>query len=199
MLQFKESQVCLLLKKCPDKKTSELSKDIALVKSLSKVFNATLDIANNQPKNGTSLAVAVAKKGIALSGVEATASESNELKMANFAATQILKTIGLTKIAGLTPAKASIYLTFTMAEKVVSAAGLANVDKCKLAIASLATTSGMGALICFSSGAFTLGGSCVAGVISIAFDAFEVYGSCHAQRSNSSANSFLQSTGSVLP
>ena len=57
MPQFQESEVCLLLKSCPDKKTSELSKDTALVKSLTKVLNATLDIAKDPPKDGASLAI----------------------------------------------------------------------------------------------------------------------------------------------
>lgn len=199
MPQFQEFEVCLLLEKCSDKKTSALSKDTALVKSLTKVLNASLDIAKDQPKDSASLAIALSKKGLAVSGVAATATGSNELKAVNFAATQTLKTIGLTKLAGMTPSKASIYLTFTMAEKVVSVAGLAELDKCKVAIASLTATSGMGALTCFSSGAFTMGIGCVAGAIAIAADAFDVYGVCYGQRSNSSANSALRSTGSQLP
>jgi hypothetical protein len=179
MPQFQESEVCLLLETCPDKRTSGLSKDTALVKSLTKVLNATLDIAKDPPKDGTSLAMALSKKGLSMSGVAATATGSKELKAANFVATQTLKTIGLTKLAGMTPAKASIFLTLTMAEKVVSAAGLGDFDKCKMAIASLSVTTGAGAMTCFATGAFTVGIGCVAGAIAIAADAFDAYGKCY--------------------
>jgi hypothetical protein len=50
-----------------------------------------------------------------------------------------------------------------------------------MAIASLTTTTGAGALTCFASGAFTMGIGCVAGAITIAADAFDVYGQCSNQ------------------
>jgi len=181
MPRFHESEISLLLKTSPDKKTSELSKDTALVKSLTKVLNATLDIAKDPPRDGASLALALSKKGLAMSGVAATATGSKELNAANFVGTQTLKTIGLTKIVGMTPAKASIYLTLAMTEKVVSAAGIAGFDKCKMAIASLSATIGVGTMTCFASGAFTMGIGCVAGAIAIAADAFDAYGQCFGQ------------------
>ncbi|MGM9484778.1 hypothetical protein ACS5PN_26525 [Roseateles sp. NT4] len=195
MSQFQESEVRMLLMTCPEKKTSELAKDTALVKSLTKVFNATLEIAKDQPTNGSSLAMALSKKGLAISGVAATATGSEELKAANFVATQTLKTVGLMKLASMTPTKASIYLTIAMTEKVVSAAGLASLDKCKMAIASLSATTGAGALTCFASGAFTMGIGCVAGAIAVAADAFDVYGQCYGQGDKPDVDSSLTSVG----
>ena len=183
MSQFKESEVFLLLKSCPDTNTADLSKETALVKSLTKVLNVTLDIAQNQSKSGAAVGMNLLKKGHAISGVVATATDSKELKAANFIGTQTLKTIGLKKLAGITsPAKASIYLTLVLSEKIVSAAGLAGFNKCKMAIASLSATTGTGAMACFASGAFSMGISCVAGAIAIAADAFDVYGQCYDPR-----------------
>lgn len=183
MSQFQPSDVCSLLENCPDKAASELAKDTALVKSLTKVFNVRLEleIAKDRPRDGASLALTLVKKGHAVSGVAATATGSSGLTMANFAGTQTLKTIGLMKLAGMTPPKASIYLTLTMTEKIVSAAGLGGFDKCNVAIASLSATSGMGAMACFASGPFTLGIGCVVGVIAVAADAFDAYGQCSAK------------------
>jgi hypothetical protein len=179
--EFREPEVALMLKKCPDATASALSRDTALVKSLTKVLNATLDIAKDRPTDGSALALSLAKKGVAVSGVASTASGSKELKAANLIATQALKTVGLAKVAGMTPTKASIYVTLTVAEKVVSAAGFAQLDKCKVAIASLSATTGMGAMTCFASGAFTMGIGCVAGAIAVAADDFDVYGQCYGE------------------
>ncbi len=181
MPQFQESEVHLLLKTCPDGKTSALSTDIALVKSLTEVLNATLNIAEDAPKTGSALSVALATKGLAVSGLVGQSTGSKTLKTVNFVGTQALKTIGLTKLAGMTPTKASVYLTLAMSEKIVSAAGLAGFDKCKMAIASLSATTGTGAMLCFSSSAFTMGFGCVVGVIAVAADAFDVYGQCYGK------------------
>jgi len=179
MPEFQESEVCALLKSCPDRQTAELSKDIALVKSLTKVLNVTLEVAKDHPQDAGSLAMVLAKKGLAMSGVAAATTGSPGLRAANFVGSQTLKTIGLTKLAGMTPTKASIYLTLAMAEKVVSAAGFAGFDKCRMAVASLSATSGAGAMACFATGAFTMGVGCVVGVIAIAADAFDAYGQCY--------------------
>lgn len=189
MPQFQESDVRLLLKSSPDRRTADLGTDTALVKSLTRVLNATLEIAHDPPESGGAIAMALSKKALAVSGVASKALGSKELDAVNFVGKQALKTIGLAKLAGMTPVKASVYLTLTMADKVVSAAGIAQMDKCKVAIASLTTTTGTGAWVCFSSGAFTLGIGCVAGAIAIAADAFDVYGQCYGPLGSPAAGS----------
>lgn len=167
-------QTRVLLKRSSQKNVSSLADDTALVSSLTAVLNASLEIAEEFPQTKGELATAIAKKGLAVSGVAATASGSHGLELANFAAGQTLKSIGLLKIAGMTPAKAGVFMTLTMAEKVVSAASLAQLDKCKMAVATLALSTGAGAFVCVGS----LGVGCIAGAIAIAGDAFNVYGQC---------------------
>ncbi|MBK6511996.1 MAG: hypothetical protein IPG06_22895 [Haliea sp.] len=100
------------------------------------------------------------------------------MEMANFAAGQTLKSIGLLKVAEMTPAKASMYITLTMAERWFPAAGMAELDKCRMAVATLALSTGAGAFVCVG----TLGIGCIAGAIAVAADAFNVYGQCTKPR-----------------
>lgn len=178
MPQVTKSQTRDLLKSNPDKKLSSLANDTALIASLTAVFNASLEIAEEFPQSKSALAGTIAKKGLAISSAAAAASGSKGLEAANFAAGQTLKSIGLLKVAGMTPAKASMYITLTMAEKVVSAAGMAELDKCKMAIATLALSTGAGAFVCVGS----LGIGCIAGAIAVSADAFNAYGQCSTPR-----------------
>jgi hypothetical protein len=169
-----EAQVGELLLQTSDNRVKDMSKDTALVKSLTKVLNTTLAMAKDPPTTGPTLVLALGNKALALSSVAEKATGSKNLQIANFVTGQTMKTIGLTKLVGVTPAKAGAYMTLVVAEKVVAAAGLGQVDKCKLALASLAATTGMGAFAC----AGTVGIGCVAGAIAIAADAFDAYGKC---------------------
>lgn len=177
MPQFSRSDVRTVLTNSSDHNISNLAYDTALVASLAAVLNATLEIAEEFPRTKGEVTLAIAKKGLSVSGVAATATGSQGLELANFAAGQTLKSIGLFKIAGLSPAKAGVYITITMAEKVVSAASLAERDKCKTAIATLALSTATTGVGCWLTG----GIGCVAGAISIAADAFNVYGQCRSK------------------
>ncbi len=176
MPQVTQDQTRTLLKNSADPKLSTLSNDTALVVSLTAVFNASLDIADSFPKTKSELAGALASKSLAMSGVAATASGSRGLELANFGVGQTLKSIGLLKVAGMTPPRAAMFITLTMADKVVSAAGLGELNKCKMAIATLAVSTGAGAFVCVGS----MGIGCIAGAVAVAADAFNVYGQCSA-------------------
>ncbi|MEG0244257.1 MAG: hypothetical protein RR726_17645 [Pseudomonas sp.] len=156
-----------------------MSKDVSIVKSLAGVLNATLEIAEDAHEGGSAVALSLSKKAIAVSELAAGSAASKELESANFAATQMLKTIGLLKAVAMPQKQAVIYITLQMADKIVGAAGMANLDKCKVAVASLTTTVGLGVFTCFSTGVFTLGIGCVAGAIAIAGDAFDWHGKCY--------------------
>jgi hypothetical protein len=174
---IQEAQTRNLLQKSPDAKLVQLSKDAELVTALTAVFNASLDIAEEMPATKGQLVGVLAKKGHAISGLAEKASGSKALEVGNFMVGQSLKSIGLLKVAGMTPGRASAYITLTLADKVVSAAGLAQLDKCHMAIATLAVSSGAGAFACVG----TAGIGCVAGAIAVAADAFNVYGQCRGR------------------
>ena len=174
-----ESDTRLTLKMHPEPEVSELAENTSVVRDLTAVLNASLSIAEDFPQSKSQLGLAVANKALSMSTLAANTARSDGLATANFAAAQTLKTIGLLKVANLTPAGASMFITLTMAEKVVSAAGMGNFDKCKMAIAALATTTGMSAFACAGTGVFTLGIGCVAGGLAVAAEAFNVYGQCH--------------------
>lgn len=178
MPTMKEAETRNLLQKHPDAKLSQMAHDTELVKALTAVFNASLEIAGDVPQTRGQLAGALANKGLAVAGVAEQAAGSRGLEMANFMGTQTLKSIGLLKVAGMTPTRAGLYVTLTMADKVVSAAGLAQLDKCKMAVASLVVSTGAGAFACVG----TLGIGCVAGAIAVAADAFNFYGQCYAPK-----------------
>lgn len=170
-MEVTDSQARDLIKLSPNKAVSSLANETAVVKSVAKVITCTLKMTSDPPL------LAIANKTLAISGVaQKTGVGTDTLRNVNFMTSQTLKTIGLVKVAGMTPGKGVAYVSLTLAEKIVSAAGMAEFDKCKMAISSLAITTGMGALGC----AGTAGIGCFAGAIAVAADAFDVYGQCQA-------------------
>jgi hypothetical protein len=177
MPRIDEAQTRELLRASPDKTVNSWQKDAPLIKSLTKVLNASLDVAADAQKNGglaskQGLALAMAKKSGGMLDTTSKVVGGSGLKAASFVTSQTIDTIGLIKVAGYTPAKATLVITLTMAKKVVGVAGMAQMDKCKTAIASLAVTTGLGVVGC------SIGIGCLIGAISIAADAFDVYAQC---------------------
>jgi len=166
MRAITESQVSDLLKKSDDEKVRDLSRDAGLVKALAKVFTTTLEIAPDAFTSG------MANKSLAISSLTEVNSNSSGLWSANFVANQAMMTIGLAKAAGYSPARAATFISIAVAEKIVAAAGLAEMNKCKVALASLAVTTG---LTVVSS---PTGIGIFVGVVAVAADAFDAYGKC---------------------
>ncbi len=176
-----ENDVRRALTNVRDKRNAALAQDMKVVKAATNVLNATLKIAaaGNDPAK---LALAVGDKAVKTTQLAAAAAYSKGLEASAFVGTQLLKSVGLIKVATMaSPSRAATFITITMAEKIVSAAGLAaddkTLDKCHVAIASLVTTSAAGGFVCFG----TLGIGCTAGVLAIAAEAFNVYGQCHGR------------------
>ena len=178
MPKFKQSDAQLLMKTSPDPKVSAFAHSTATVKALTAVLNATLEVAKEPPKGRLEVTAAVIKKGAALTGLGATATGSKTVEAASFMGGQLVRTVALRSILNapkLSPTKAAITITLSMAETVVGAAGLAEFDKCKMEITSLAVTTATGTFTCVG----TLGWGCAIGALSIAAEAFDMYGQCY--------------------
>lgn len=139
-----------------------------------KYVNATLEMAAEPPRTRGQLALALAKKGMPVLGMAEEVTDSVAFRATNFIGGQMMSSIGLAKVATMTPTRAGVFITLTLAEKVTGAAGFAQLDKCKVAIASLATTTGLTAV------AAPTGIGAVVGAIAIAAEAFNVVGQCKA-------------------
>lgn len=140
-----------------------------------KSFNATFKMAADPPRTRAQLAGALVEKALPISGIAEEVTDSMAFRATNFIGGQMMSSIGLAKVATMTPTRAGITITLTLAEKVTSAAGFAEFDKCKVAIASLATTAGLTAV------AAPTGIGAVVGAVAIAAEAFNVVGQCRAR------------------
>jgi hypothetical protein len=139
-----------------------------------KSVNATLEMAVEPPRTKSQLALALAKKGMPILGIAEEVTDSVAFRATNFVGGQMMSSIGLAKVATMTPMRAGVFVTLTIAEKVTGAAGFAQLGNCKVAIASLATTAGLTAV------AAPTGIGAVVGAIAIAAEAFNVVGQCRA-------------------
>jgi hypothetical protein len=139
-----------------------------------KSVNATLEMAADPPRNKAELATALAKKGLTLTGMAESVTDHVAFRATNFIGGQMMSSLSLAKVATMTPQRAGVVITLTVAEKITGVAGFAQLDPCRVAIASLATTSGL------TVAAAPTGIGAVVGAIAIAAEAFNVVGQCRA-------------------
>ncbi|NJL99052.1 MAG: hypothetical protein HC924_09670 [Synechococcaceae cyanobacterium SM2_3_2] len=173
MFSLSESETRQILLNTHNPQAIEVANSPKLLKALTGVLVESMKVAE-QIRNNQSIKP-TANQALALSNVYAAQSNSQAAQLANFAASQSLKTLGMSSIFGMTPSKAYAFVSITMAEKVVSAAGLAPFGKCPLAIAALATSTGAGAFGCLG----TAGLGCFAAGVAVALDSYNVYQQCH--------------------
>lgn len=175
MPKISAAEVRGLLEKQPDPNVSAMRNDTAVIKCLVDILNASVALA--AVKNRTDLAVGLLDKAVKTGDLAANVSGRQVIRVTSFVASETAQTIGLVALAGMSPARASVAVTFTVADKVVKMAGIADsktFDKCHVALASLAATAGLGGVACVG----TAGLACVTGAIAIASEAFNVYGQC---------------------
>lgn len=187
MSTITKDQVVEVLNQSKDPAIKSHAKDIGMVVALTKVLNASLEFAKEGNMSGGKFAMTMAKKGLATSKVAEKASGSKALEMGNFVVGQGMKTtsmaIGLSKLKS--PTSAAAFATFAVAEKAAMAAGLAEFNKCRVAVAQLAATTGITAV------AAPTGIGAVVGAIAIAADLYSVYGACYADGKNGKDLTFL--------
>lgn len=156
-----DGEVRQLLAQSPDWRVQAMSREIKVIKSLTGVLNASVKLAD-AAHDPLKLTLALSEKAVKVTEASASASGAPGLKAAAFVGTQAVKSVGLVKLAGMTPARTGASLTFAVADKVLTAASLADTrtfTQCQYAVASLAATSGLGVLSCAGSA----GVACVAG------------------------------------
>jgi hypothetical protein len=164
----------MILHSSSDPEVKKLAIDPELTVAFAAVLNTSLEVLDDLPRTKGQAATYLAKKSLALSQVAGAAMKNQTLDIVNFVGTQVIKSVGLTAVAGMSPGRGATIITLTMAEKIVSAAGLAQIGKCQLAITSLALSTAAGGFLC----AGTFGAGCVASAIAVAADAYNVYGQC---------------------
>ena len=172
-----EADVVLLLESQKDRDVARLARDRAVVKGLVGIFNASLELATINPSRRIEVALGLANKGARMADLGAAATGSSKLKAGAFVSSQMVNTIGLVKLAGFTPARATVYMGFAVAEKAIAAAGLtdqATFSKCQLAIASLATTTGLTLAV---SG-LSFGTAWIPGAVAISAELLNTYWEC---------------------
>lgn len=149
----------------------KMASDIAMVTSLTKIFNTSLSLVEEGNKSPAMFALALTEKGLATSEMAQTATGSKNLQAANFVLGQALKSASMIRLASLSsPGRMGAGAVVIVAEKIVMAAGFAEFNRCGVAVASLAATIAGGVV----TGASGVG--LVIAAIAITSDAFTLYG-----------------------
>jgi hypothetical protein len=171
-----EKDVTFVLANADSKDLRDGAKDAALVTSLVKVLNATLDFADEGKMNGGAFALALANKTMATSETMKEATDSRALEIGNQVVGQGLKTVSMASAMSKlsSPGSAVAYAGFATMEKVLMAGGMAGFNKCRTAVLQLSATTAMTGI------AAPTGVGAVVGAIAIAADLYNVYGACYA-------------------
>lgn len=183
MPQIRETDVQAMLQKSKDPQVKDMASLPATVAAATRVLNVTLELMADAPRSGAGVAGFAVQKAVAISDVATLSKPAGPLvKGAGLVAQTGLISTGLIKLANgvKTPNQLLIGVTLATAQKVVLAAGFGEVDRCRLAFASLVANGGMGLLVCTTAGAPTVGAACLVGAVTTAADLFSVYDACYA-------------------
>ena len=165
-----------------DENVRGFAEDAETVTNVYKILNVSLEFMADAAKDGgevsrASAGLFIAKKAVAIASTAAGAKDAAQgIKVATFMGSQFLTTVelGTTALKIASPGRAGVYITLKVAEKVVSAAGMGNVNKCKAALASLTVNAGVSTFTCVATG----GALCLLGAASFALEAINTYAQC---------------------
>lgn len=179
MPAIKKPDIRNALKASPDPRTQALADEIETVNSVWRVLNTSAELiaeaqAHGGRVSGRDAAMSLGKKAVAVASLGGDARTAAAVKAATMLGGQMLATAEIGKALSLTPGRASAIITLKVAEKVVSAAGLGNVDKCRLALASLTVNAGTGVFTCVATG----GALCFLAAAAFALEAFNTSAQC---------------------
>lgn len=167
------------LKASGDARAQAFADDVQVLNSIWRVLNTSAELVADAHERrghvgGGSAATSMAKKGLAVAGIAESKDASGIVKVLTFVGGQMVATAELGTALPYSPGKASVFITLKVAEKVVSAAGLGQVDKCKYALAALTVSIGANVFACVG----TVGALCILGAASLALEAINAHAQC---------------------
>lgn len=164
----------------------KLAKDVSAMNATWKVLNVSFEEVIELNKRGGKMnrgqaAMFVARKGLTIAGIGGEVADgkaAEAVRAGTFVAGTGLSTVemGMAAAKMTSPGQAGTYIFLKSAEKIVSAAGMGNVDKCKHALAALTVSAGANVFVCVSTG----GALCILGAASFALEAFNAHAQCKA-------------------
>ncbi|MCJ2036955.1 hypothetical protein [Methylobacterium sp. J-068] len=163
----------------------KFAEDVETVNNVYKILNTSIELMAESVHekgniSGTSATMFAAKKTLAIGATAAGMKDAGEgIKVATFMGSQFLTTVemGTEAMRLASPGRAGVYISLKVAEKVVSAVGLGNVNKCKAALASLTVNAGVSTFTCVATG----GALCILGAASFALEAINTHAQCRAE------------------
>lgn len=178
---FTKADVSNALAASNDPKVRYFAREAEVINGVWKILDVTIGIIGDVNDDGGRVGKGAmfkfaAKKVTTVADAANLQVNSQGVKIATFMGGVFISSaeMGMEAAKNGSPAKLAAFVTLKTAEKIVSAAGLADVDKCKLALASLAVNAGGGVLTCVATG----GALCMLGAASFAIEAWNTHEQC---------------------
>jgi hypothetical protein len=153
--------------------------DVETLNSVYKVLETSIELMIETNSNGGvmtngSAAGFIAKKTLAIGSLASNNSNVKGVREATFVGGVVLSSVEMGKALTMTPGKGAALILLKTSEKIVAAAGMGNVDKCRMAVAALVVNIGAGGLACAGS----VGALCILSAASFALEGFNTYAQC---------------------
>jgi hypothetical protein len=178
---FSRADVSNVLASSSDPRVRSYAREAEVVQGVWNILNVSTDLMGDAADNGGSITGGsvgkfAVKKVLAVVNVGNTSANNQGVRAATFVAGSMISTVetGLEVMKYTSAAKVGVFITLKTAEKVVGAAGLADVDKCKLALASMSVSAGTSIFTCVATG----GALCMLGAASFALEAWNAHEQC---------------------
>lgn len=178
---FTPADISNSLAASPDPRAVALARDAETVKGVWAILLASTDLITDSIEgkgkiSGALVTKAFTKKALATADVANLQMSSQGVKAMTFVGSTFIGTVemGVEALRYTSAAKAGTFITLKVAEKVVSAAGFADLDKCKVALAGLTVNAGLAVMTCVGTG----GALCILGAASFALEAFNAHSQC---------------------
>lgn len=174
-MQVTTTQTVLILKQAPDPTVQKMAQDAAVVAALTRIFNASLDIAAASNGTPAGIAMAMSQKGLETVKLAGTVVESPLLNIGSAVISVSMANKALAGLTNASPAKVLTTAGLVTVEKLLTLGGLQNKHKCEIALASLASTTGL------TIAAAPTGLGLVIGVIGVLAQGVDAYGACQGR------------------